>query len=102
MVLDRIYYYFECNPQLHVLFIFDSNHSIFRLDTHCNQTYLCAVTINDNDYGKRETKLSRGVRPLSVVLRDQRPLRVLCGLWSELRQVHELETPPTAELSILK
>lgn len=50
MVLDRIYNYFECNPQLHVLFIFDSNHSIFRLDTHCNLTYLCAVTINDNDY----------------------------------------------------
>ena len=29
-----------------------SNHTIFRLDTHRNLTYLCAVTFNNNDYGK--------------------------------------------------
>ena len=33
------------------------NHSIFRLDTHLNLTYLCAVTFNNNDYGKRKSKL---------------------------------------------
>ena len=28
------------------------NHTIFRLDTHRNLTYLCAVTFKNNDYGK--------------------------------------------------
>ena len=37
------------------------NHSIFRLDIHRNLTYLCAVTFKNNDYGKRESKLSRGI-----------------------------------------
>ena len=40
------------------------NHSILRLDTHCSLTYLCAVIINDKDYGKRKSKLPGGVRPL--------------------------------------
>lgn len=47
--------------------IYDRNHSIFRLDTHHNLTYLCAVTFNNNDYGKRKSKLSGGIRPLSVM-----------------------------------
>lgn len=38
-----------------------SNHSIFRLDTHRNLTYLCAVTFKNNDYGKRKSKLPGGV-----------------------------------------
>ena len=38
-----------------------SNHSIFRLDTHRNLTYLCAVTFNNNDYGERKSKLSGGI-----------------------------------------
>ena len=38
-----------------------SNHSIFRLDIHRNLTYLCAVTFKNNDYGKRESKLPRGI-----------------------------------------
>ena len=37
------------------------NHSIFRLDIHRNLTYLCAVTFKNNDYGKRESKLPRGI-----------------------------------------
>ncbi|MFT0642022.1 hypothetical protein ACMSDQ_19495 [Bacteroides thetaiotaomicron] len=37
------------------------NHSIFRLDTHRNLTYLCAVTFKNNDYGKRKSKLSGGI-----------------------------------------
>ena len=74
-----------------------SNHSILRLDTHCSLTYLCAVIINDKDYGKRKSKLPGGVRPLSAVLRDQGPSGVLCGLWSELRQIHELAAPPAVE-----
>ena len=37
------------------------NHSIFRLDTHRNLRYLCAVTFNNNDYGKRKSKLPGGV-----------------------------------------
>lgn len=36
-------------------------HSIFRLDTHDYVTYLCAVTFNNNDYGKRKSKLSGSV-----------------------------------------
>ena len=60
-------------------------------------TYLCAVIINDKDYGKRKSKLPGGVRPLSAVLRDQGPSGVLCGLWSELRQIHELAAPPAVE-----
>ena len=39
----------------------ESNHSIFRLDTHRNLTYLCAVTFKNNDYGKRKSKLSGGI-----------------------------------------
>lgn len=73
------------------------NHSILRLDTHCSLTYLCSVIINDKDYGKRKSKLPGGVRPLSAVLRDQGPSGVLCGLWSELRQIHELAAPPAVE-----
>lgn len=75
----------------------ERNHSILRLDTHCSLTYLCAVIINDKDYGKRKSKLPGGVRPLSAVLRDQGPSGVLCGLWSELRQIHELAAPPAVE-----
>ena len=36
-------------------------HTIFRLDAHYSQPYLCAVTFNNNDYGKRESKLPRGI-----------------------------------------
>jgi ABC-type branched-subunit amino acid transport system ATPase component len=39
----------------------NGNHSIFRLDTHRNLTYLCAVTFKNNDYGKRKSKLSGGI-----------------------------------------
>ena len=39
----------------------ESNHTIFRLDTHLNLTYLCAVTFNNNDYGKRKSKLPGGI-----------------------------------------
>ena len=39
----------------------DGNHTIFRLDTHLNLTYLCAVTFNNNDYGKRKSKLPGGI-----------------------------------------
>ena len=41
--------------------IFMCNHTIFRLDTHLNLTYLCAVTFNNNDYGKRKSKLPGGI-----------------------------------------
>ena len=41
--------------------LLNSNHSIFRLDTHRNLTYLCAVTFKNNDYGKRKSKLSGGI-----------------------------------------
>ena len=85
----------ERNPNH--LFILFGNHSILRLDTHCSLTYLCSVIINDKDYGKRKSKLPGGVRPLSAVLRDQGPSGVLCGLWSELRQIHELAAPPAVE-----
>ncbi len=37
------------------------NHSIFRLDIHRSLTYLCAVTFNNNDYGKRKSKLPGGI-----------------------------------------
>ena len=40
---------------------FLSKHTIFRLDAHYSQTYLCAVTFNNNDYGKRKSKLSGGI-----------------------------------------
>ena len=43
------------------LSLIQGNHSIFRLDIHRNLTYLCAVTFKNNDYGKRESKLSRGI-----------------------------------------
>lgn len=36
-------------------------HTIFRLDAHYSQLYLCAVTFNNNDYGKRKSKLSGGI-----------------------------------------
>lgn len=36
-------------------------HAIFRLDAHYSQTYLCAVTFNNNDYGERKSKLSGGI-----------------------------------------
>ena len=36
-------------------------HTIFRLDAHYSQPYLCAVTFNNNDYGKRKSKLSGGI-----------------------------------------
>ena len=32
--------------------------------------------------------------------RDQGSSRVLCGLWSELRQVHELAAPPAVERKV--
>ena len=85
-----------CNVKLKDIDAF-GNHSILRLDTHCSLTYLCSVIINDKDYGKRKSKLPGGVRPLSAVLRDQGPSGVLCGLWSELRQIHELAAPPAVE-----
>lgn len=37
------------------------NHTIFRLDTHISLRYLCAVTFNNNDYGKRKSKLPGGI-----------------------------------------
>lgn len=98
LILSFSYRYFS--SYLHkcqVLNNFDCNHSILCLDTHCSLTYLCAVIINDKDYGKRKSKLPGGVRPLSAVLRDQGPSGVLCGLWSELRQIHELAAPPAVE-----
>ena len=39
----------------------DGKHTIFRLDAHYSQPYLCAVTFNNNDYGKRKSKLSGGI-----------------------------------------
>ena len=36
-------------------------YTIFRLDAHYSQPYLCAVTFNNNDYGKRKSKLSGGI-----------------------------------------
>ena len=48
-------------PDKHLDFHVSSNHSIFRLDTHLNLTYLCAVTFNNNDYGKRKSKLPGGI-----------------------------------------
>ena len=41
--------------------IFPRKHTIFRLDAHYSQPYLCAVTFNNNDYGKRKSKLSGGI-----------------------------------------
>ena len=38
-----------------------SKHTIFRLDAHYSQPYLCAVTFNNNDYDKRKSKLSGGI-----------------------------------------
>ena len=55
---------FLVNFYLTAYFTFHSapcNHSIFRLDTHRNLTYLCAVTFNNNDYGERKSKLSGGI-----------------------------------------
>ena len=46
---------------IHVILFKSSNHSILRLDTHRNLTYLCSVTFNNNDYGKRKSKLSGGI-----------------------------------------
>ena len=42
-------------------FIVTGKHTIFRLDAHYSQPYLCAVTFNNNDYGKRKSKLSGGI-----------------------------------------
>lgn len=53
-------------------------HSISRLNTNNSQTYLCAVTLKNNDYGKRESKLSEGVCPLSIMQLDQGSSQVLC------------------------
>ena len=39
----------------------EGKHTIFRLDAHYSQPYLCAVTFNNNDYGKRKSKLSGGI-----------------------------------------
>ena len=39
----------------------ECKHTIFRLDAHYSQPYLCAVTFNNNDYGKRKSKLSGGI-----------------------------------------
>ena len=36
-------------------------HTIFRLDAHYSQPYLCAVTFKNNDYGKRKSNLSGGI-----------------------------------------
>ena len=44
-----------------LLSILYRNHSIFRLDTHRDLTYLCAVTFKNNDYGKRKSKLPGGI-----------------------------------------
>lgn len=41
--------------------LFIGKHTIFRLDAHYSQPYLCAVTFNNNDYGKRKSKLSGGI-----------------------------------------
>ena len=46
---------------IHVFSFFLRKHTIFRLDAHYSQTYLCAVTFNNNDYGKRKSKLSGGI-----------------------------------------
>ena len=43
------------------LFFSECKHSIFRLDTHRDLTYLCAVTFKNNDYGKRKSKLPGGI-----------------------------------------
>lgn len=40
---------------------FCRKHTIFRLDAHYSQPYLCAVTFNNNDYDKRKSKLSGGI-----------------------------------------
>ena len=41
--------------------VHERNHTIFRLDTHRSLTYLCAITFNNNDYGKRKSKLPGGI-----------------------------------------
>lgn len=48
------------------LFNSQSNHTISRLDAHYSQTHLCAVIFNNNDYGKRESKLSGGNNLTSI------------------------------------
>lgn len=45
----------------HALHCKYGKHTIFRLDAHYSQPYLCAVTFNNNDYGKRKSKLSGGI-----------------------------------------
>ncbi len=50
------------------------NHYIFRLDTLRNLTYLCAVPFNNNDYGKRESKLLGDVLP-----RETKDFREFCA-----------------------
>ena len=43
------------------IIVVSGKHTIFRLDAHYSQPYLCAVTFNNNDYGKRKSKLSGGI-----------------------------------------
>jgi len=47
--------------RLWFLYKTEGKHTIFRLDAHYSQPYLCAVTFNNNDYGKRKSKLSGGI-----------------------------------------
>lgn len=37
-----------------MIYVIYNKHSILRLDAHYPQTYLCAVTFKNNDYGKIE------------------------------------------------
>ncbi len=53
--------------------------------------------VNDQEVYDLYQLCCETVRPLSAVLRDQGPSGVLCGLWSELRQIHELAAPPAVE-----
>ena len=48
-------------PVYNVQEYLERKHTIFRLDAHYSQPYLCAVTFNNNDYGKRKSKLSGGI-----------------------------------------
>ena len=59
----------DCDSIVKFKYIIENNkniytickHTIFRLDAHYSQPYLCAVTFNNNDYGKRKSKLSGGI-----------------------------------------
>ena len=52
---------YETMPFLTLTYKTDGKHTIFRLDAHYSQPYLCAVTFNNNDYDKRKSKLSGGI-----------------------------------------